>query len=116
MSTRAGQWDVRAAVRLPLHDVLTGCTSPDAIAMKEEKQLKSVSRSSAFCHVLSVYRLLDLIASLEPTASAAPPRPNHPKMQVDLSHFGVRIVHLGRDGTALTISIFSSEHQSKTGP
>ena len=69
-----------------LRDVNTESTtevSAAQISKRESSMLKSGSKATEFCNLLSTYCLLDVIVHLEATKSSLLP-PLHKKLEIDL--------------------------------
>jgi hypothetical protein len=65
-------------------------TSPTQIASAEKLSMKSGSRTSEICSVLTAYRLLDIMYALEHPDNAIK-APQHQRLQVNFSSFKVTI-------------------------
>ena len=92
-SVLAAASPTHAFVKTGLRDTSCDCfsnTSPTKIASAEKLTMKSGSRTSEICSVLTAYRLLDIMYALEHLDDAIK-APQHQHLPVNFSSFKVTI-------------------------
>jgi len=70
-------------------DAMDGLSNAQ-IVQREAKSLKSKEKASLLCSLLSAYRLLDVVALLEPQSASPLQVPVHHKILMDFAQHAVR--------------------------
>jgi hypothetical protein len=87
-SQDANHFPLKTILRESQADGMDGLSNAQ-IVQQEAKLLKSKERTSLFCSLLSAYRLLDVVALLEP-GGASLQVPVHHKIAMDFTKHAVR--------------------------